>query len=434
MKKRIWIEISSILVIVSLLIISGGGHDLGPAEKWVARYNGPGNNEDYAMAIAVDGSGNVYVTGHSQGSDNDYGFATVKYSTSGKRLWVRRYDGQGKDHYFAKAIAVDGSGNVYITGENATIKYNTNGKLLWARSENAKAIAVDGSGNVYITGGANGDYSTIKYDTNGTLLWGKTYKGPGNRTDYALAIAVDKSGNVYVTGQSLGSGSDNDYDYVTIKYNTNGTLLWTKRYNGPGNGFDSANAIAVDGSGNVYVTGESVSSNHHKEYLTIKYNTNGKRLWAKRYDRPGFSDDSANAIAVDGSGNVYITGGSRGSDFEDDYATIKYSPNGNQLWVQRYSGPGNEPGSRWDGANSIAVDSSGNVYITGASQGADSDFDYATIKYNTNGTLLWTKRYNGPGSGYDSAAAIAVDSSGNVYITGGSQGSGSNYDYATIKY
>jgi len=419
-------------------------------EQWVQRYNGPGNSDDRAYAIAIDASGNVYVTGYSYGSGTFYDYATIKYNTNGVEQWVQRYNGPGNFYDDATAIAVDGSGNVYVTGysygsgtfyDYATIKYNTNGVEQWVQRYNgpgndrdgANAIAVDGSGDVYVTGssygsGTSSDYATIKYNTNGVEQWVQRYNGPGNDRDGANAIAVDASGNVYVTGWSGGSGTF--YDYATIKYNTNGVEQWVQRYNGPGNDWDEANAIAVDGSGNVYVTGRSYGLGTSSDYATIKYNTNGVEQWVQRYNGPGNDRDGANAIAVDGSGNVYVTGSSYGSGTSSDYATIKYNTNGVEQWVQRYNGPGND----YDEAYAIAVDASGNVYVTGGSGGSGTFYDYATIKYNTNGVEQWVQRYNGPGNSDDWATAIAVDISGNVYVTGGSYGSGTSRDYATIKY
>jgi len=417
-------------------------------EEWVARYNGPGNDDDYANSIAVDGSGNVYVTGYSVGSGTSEDYATIKYNSAGVQQWVQRYNGPGSVNDVANSIAVDGSGNVYVTGysyggvtyydyDYATIKYNSAGAEEWVRGYNgpgnradrANSIAVDGSGNVYVTGGSDGggtstDYATIKYNSAGVQQWLKRYNGPGNEWDWANSIAVDGSGNVYVTGLSCGSGTS--YDYATIKYNSAGVQHWIERYNGPGNLADYANSIAVDGSGNVYVTGISDGSGTGSDYATIKYNSAGDKQWVQRYNGPGNSYDVANSIAVDGSGNVYVTGYSVGSGTSEDYATIKY----NSQWVQRYNGPGNLA----DYARSIAVDGSGNVYVTGRSYGSGTGSDYATIKYNSAGDKQWVQRYNGPGNSYDYANSIAVDGSGNVYVTGESYGSGTSYDYATIKY
>jgi hypothetical protein len=125
-----------------------------------------------------------------------------------------------------------------------------------------------------------------------------------------------------------------------------------------------------------------------------------------------------------------VTGGSIGSSGTYDYATIKYDAAGVTQWVARYNGPGNLD----DFATAIAIDGSANVYVTGDSVGSGTFYDYATIKYNASGAEQWVARYNGPGNLDDDARAIAVDVSSNVYVTGESSGSGTNYDYATIKY
>jgi uncharacterized delta-60 repeat protein len=408
------------------------------AQEWVARYNGPGNSYDEAKAIAVDNNGNVYVTGRSYGHGTDYDYATIKYNSNGQQLWVTRYNGPGNNWDVATAIAVDNNGNVYVTGysvgtasDYATIKYNSNGQEEWVRRYNgpvnsddyATAIAVDNNGNVYVTGYSYNDYTsydyaTIKYNSEGQVVWVARYNGPGNGRDVATAIAVDNNGNVYVTGYSYNDYTS--YDYATIKYNSDGQELWVRRYNGPGNGADSAKAIAVDNNGNVYVTGYSVG-----DYATIKYNSNGQQLWVAEYNGPGNGADEATAIAVDNNGNVYVTGWSWGQGTYFDYATIKYNSNGQAVWVARYNGPGN--GSDW--ATAIAVDNNGNVYVTGRSYREGTYYNFATIKYNSNGQQLWVARYDGRVSWYEGARAIAVDNNGNVYVTGGSEG-----DYATIKY
>ncbi|MEO0130410.1 MAG: SBBP repeat-containing protein, partial [candidate division WOR-3 bacterium] len=295
------------------------------------------------------------------------------------------------------------------------------------------SLFVDGQGNVYVTGrsvgsGTGYDYATLKYNTNGNLLWERRYNGPGNDEDIANALFVDGNGNVYVTGYSVDSGAN--FNYTTLKYDGNGNLLWERRYNGPGNGIDVAFALFVDGQGNVYVTGRSYGLGTDDDYATLKYDNDGNLLWERRYNGPGNDCDDARALFVDNNGNVYVTGGSYSSSSAYDYATLKYDSDGNLLWERRYDGPGNGI----DDANSLFVDNNGNVYVTGNSYGSATSYDYATLKYDSDGNLLWEIRYNGPGNGGDHAYALFVDIDGNVYITGDSYVSGTGYDYATIKY
>src|SRR5262249_24818624 len=141
----------------------------------------------------------------------------------------------------------------------------------------------------------------------GALLWEKRYAGPGYSEDQPSALALDASGNVVVTGTS--SGTNSTPDYYTAKYAAvDGALLWEKRYAPPANGFEETHAVAVDGSGNVVVTGTTWGDNSRKDYYTAKYAAaDGALLWEKRYNGPANSDDSASAMAVDGSGNVVVT-------------------------------------------------------------------------------------------------------------------------------
>jgi sugar lactone lactonase YvrE len=334
----------------------------GVQQEWIAFYNG-GYGFDVAWGTAVDGSGNIYVTGSSVGPGpcnfycNDY--ATIKYNAAGTQQWVARYNGPANDDDHPSAIAVDGSSNVYVTGASIGTTW------------------------------PDYDYATVKYDNSGQQQWVARYNGPGNEMDFGNAIAVDASGNVYVTGSSRGSGGD--FDYATVKYDSSGQEQWVARYNGPGNGDDEAYGIAVDASGNVYVTGYSGGSGTGNDFATIKYNSAGQEQWVARYNGPSNSDDYGNAIGIDGSGNVYVTGSSVDSVNGFDYATVKYDNSGQEQWAARYNGPGNQD----DEPYAMAVDSSGNVYVTGYSTGSGTGYDYTTIKYNTSGTEEWVARYNG---------------------------------------
>jgi hypothetical protein len=418
---------------------------------WVRTYNGPGDSTDLVHGIATDRYGNVYVTGWSYGSGTENDYATIKYYSTGDTAWVRRYNGPANRYDLGWAIAVDDSGRVYVTGisygtgtENdyTTIRYYPDGDTAWVRRydgpENSvdepHALITDKTGNVYVTGASVGvgtawDYLTIKYDANGDTSWVRRYNALENSYDVAHAIAVDDSGNVCVTGCVKCIGGHGDY--ATVRYDSAGNELWVATYQGPGDSSDIGLAIAVDGAGNVYVTGYSYGNGTKEDCTTIKYYSNGDTAWVRRYNGPADSDDWASAIAVDGAGNVYVAGTSKGNGTSYDYLTIKYHSNGDTAWVRRYDGPTN--GS--DGARDIALDCWGNVYVTGRSRTTETDYDIVTIKYYPNGDTSWVKRYDGPGDSYEEASVIVVDESANIYIAGAIDSSTTeNSDYVTIKY
>jgi len=404
-------------------------------------FNSSGTNADFGEHIAVDSSGNIYVTGTF---DEPYGtFATVKYDANGTELWAQPYIDATASVSMCRDLIIDASGNVFVAAQSygnsadyVTVKYDTNGKEFWKRKfngpssgyENSSSISLDSSGNVFITGFSEGDFATIKY-TPSLEEWVARYDGAGD-SDHAYSLVLDPDGNVYVTGYSVGGSTD--YDYATIKYDNSGNELWEARYDGTISGLDIAKSIAVDSSGNVYVTGHSEGSSNVYDYTTIKYNSSGNKLWEARYDSPGSGLEEAESIAVDSSGNVYVTGYTIGDGTGEDYTTIKYDSSGNELWVARYDGPGNYE----DEAKSLVVDNSGNVYVTGYSWGSGTNRDYATIKYDSSGNELWVARYDGTGGFEDEAYSLAADSDGNVYVTGWSlvSDADSTYDYTTIKY
>jgi len=402
-------------------------------EQWVDRYNGPYNNLDIAYAIVLDDAGNVYVTGESRSSgafsfaSGDY--ATVKYNTAGVRQWVARYNGPINGYDQAISLAVDASGNVYVAGwsetgmndnDFTTLKYNLTGAQQWARrydgpgnSEDlVQDIAVDAAGNVYIAGisegrGTQADYLTVKYSSEGLLQWAARYDGPANGWDYVLAIKVDQAGNVYITGESDGAGTGRDF--ATIKYSASGVQQWVARYNSNNDSYGGPRAMEVDRLGNVYVTGSS-STGKNRDYLTIKYDTNGVKQWVARAQKVENNYDVPSSLVVDGSGNVYVTGSSSHSPATtDDFLTIKYNSTGNQLWAARFDGPAHDR----DDAKTVTLDKSGNVYISGSSRHSGYGLQLITIKYDNDGNEQWRLRY--PDSPVIPLSGVQIDAHGNSY-------------------
>jgi len=311
-------------------------------------------------------------------------------------------------------------------------------------NDEASDLTVDPSGNVYVTGYSIGktsgeDFYTIRYNSKGVESWSARYDGPAHLGDYAHAIVVDALGNSSETGISYRGNVHKHADYCTVKYNSSGEEVWDAQYDDRRNGNDVATAITLDSAGNVYITGRSEYSMDkkstvlHHDFLTIKYDADtGKMAWEGRYDNTNVENaqDEAVALAVDSAGNTYVTGRSQGSDTGFDYVTIKYDSSGNEEWVHRYN---NELVNGNDEASDMVLDSAGNIYVTGRSQGSGTGYDYCTIKYNSEGNMVWRVRYN-HSDGDDEARAVVVDSAGNVYVTGRSKGNGTGFDYATVKY
>jgi sugar lactone lactonase YvrE len=433
-----------------------------PGERlWLKRFNDPGNGDDVAHAVVVSPNGStVFVTGSSTGpSSIDY--FTVAYDAStGARLWAKRYNGPGDDVDFANALGVSPNGStVFVTGgspgsttnyDYATVAYAAStGTQRWVKRYNgpgndndeagALGLSPDGS-TVFVTGSSAGsgtdhDYATVAYRTStGTQRWVKRYNGPGNGFDVAHAVGTSPDGStVFVTGSSDESKAISDYATVAYTAST-GTKLWVRRYDGPENDVDSASALATTPDGStLFVTGWSYGSTD-SDYATLAYDAStGTKLWVRRYNGPGDFFDFVRAIRVSPDGStVFVTGWSYTSQTNSDYATLAYDAStGTRLWLKRY----NAPGGAEDSPNALGVSPDGStVFVTGSSWGG-SNYDFATVAMSAStGTSLWVKRYNGPGDGFDSSEDLGVAPDGSaVYVTGESYGS-SSYDYATAAY
>jgi len=366
-------------------------------------------------------------------------------------------------------MALDPDGNLLLAGTSkGTVKLDGDGSLLWSVHDGCSSIVADSAAGVYAAGpgyraGSGADFRTIKYDPTGNAVWEAWYDGPLSGSDVARHVALDSLGNVVVAGQS-----SHEYDYtdlVAIKYDLQGSELWVARHAGCSEVAD----LVLDGGDNVIVTCTNGS------YVTVKYDPNGNELWVAEYVGPGdgygYSFDQPAALVVDDAGNVYVTGESRtfstpgfppetqcemmvgepaprrasqaacsqefhtsGATYTSDYATVKYDPNGNQLWVARYSGLLDL--YFWDErATDVAVDAAGNVYVTGnRSAYYFLMHDVVTIKYSPFGAELWKVAYDGPAHCKEQATSLAVDEAGDVYVAGGSIGFGTRKDYLTIKY
>nr|WP_154890261.1 S-layer homology domain-containing protein [Paenibacillus xylanexedens] len=369
--------------------------------------------------VTVDSSGNVYVA-----DSGNHRIQKLTLSTNTWSEWKKVGGGAGSglgEFNNPTAVAVDSSGNVYVADsgnhriQKLTLSTNTwsewkkvgggNGLGL-GEFNNPRGVAVDSSGNVYVADSSNHRIQKLTLSTNTWSVWKKPSAGAvaGNglgEFNFPNGVAVDSSGNVYV-------GDSNNHRIQKLTLSTNTWSEWKKLGGGAGAGlgeFNTPRAVAVDGSGNIYVAD---TGNHRIQKLNAATGT-----WSEWVKNGGGSGNSLgefinpNGVAVDNSGNVYVA---------DDSNRIQKLTAANNTWSEwSVLGPVNgiSPGE-FTFPRGVAVDSSGNVYVADT-----SNHRIQKLNKSTNTWSEWKKVGGGNGSGlgeFYNPFGVAVDSSGNVYV------------------
>lgn len=406
-------------------------------------YNGTGGSTDFPTAMTVDSDGNVFVTGNSRGVDTGQDIATVEYDKDGIEQWTARYAGPDTSTDAVLDIGIDSAGGVFITGSvkgtptgMLTVKYSPAGGQEWAQIDTdgyyGYGLAIDSADNVIVTGSGR----TVKYNASGVRQWAVTDADAGT----TQKIAVDADDNVVVLGYINTTGVMNDFDYATVMYNADGVQQWVQNYASINNGREENKALLVyaDGSSqsHIVVTGASgpMNGSYRPDFATVQYSQLGVEEWVNRFNGTGSSDSYATDVAVDSAGNVYVTGythtglGTDGGYDDTDFMTIKYDANGVELWAGPYDGLAGDAISA-DQAVGVVVDASGNVYVTGNRNTYDA---VITVKYAADGSLSAE-------AGYDAYRAIGIQQfvdagDGRTYIYVASSTSSSHNEYTLIKY
>ncbi len=292
-------------------------------------------------------------------------------------------------------------------------------------SDEARAIAIDAKGNVWVAGvtegsffgqssAGGGDVFLRKYNAGGRELWTRQFGTPA--LDEMVAVAVDRRGNAWVAGVTYGAfpGYSNAgaKDIFLRKHDPQGRELWTQQLGGTEP--DQVTAIAVDGGGSVWVTGNSGGKS-----LVRQYDAEGKPLWIRELA----AHQQATALATDGAGNLWVAGFVRAASSDGSRAggfVGKYDPSGNQVWMRQFSNRGG------DGALSIAGGEEGKVWVAGYTQEAPAGqallkaYGVFVRQYDPYGNELWSRQWAG-GQG-ERPLAIAMDRSGRVWVAGSTQG------------
>ena len=377
-----------------------------PVESWTARYMDH-VRPAVPVRLALDPTGGIVVSGLADGAGTGPDWLTVKYNPAGIQQWTTRFDSYGPD-------TIDWSSDV------------------------VSDMAVDAQGCVYVTGygRSESDFATVKYDAAGNPLWVARYFGTGidPANSGATALALGPGGTVVAAGFSQGAGTGRDM--ATVAYDSAGRQLWAARYTSPGVQFDTPARVVCDAGGGVVVAGESYVDNDHSEYVVLRYDAAGQLLWTARHAFPGSEHNLPSGLAMDGAGNIYVLGTTsfqRGMN--PDYGLVKFSGAGALLWAVRYDGP---VGS-YDHGSMLVLDSAGWPVVTGTSCGyknpdtsVDPVSDFLTIKYDPAGAVVWRARQ--PARGGDGGVCMALDAQDNVLVTGGARPDGSNWVWLTLKY
>jgi len=418
--------------------------DEGSAQTW-----GGSSALDEGYGVAVDSSGNIYVTGdfcdtvdfNPEGGDphtskGSWDAFLSKFDSAGAFLWTRTWGGPSED--WGSAVAVDGFGNVYVTGNfRETADFDPDG------------------GDPHTSNGSR-DFFVSKFDSSGDFKWARTWGADNCHEEYSYGIAADGLGNVYITGYFSGDadfdpdGGDphsfhGGHDAFLSKFDSSGDFQWARTWGG--NNDDSGQGVAADSSGYVYVTGgfylivyldpggsDMYTSNGSKDAYLSKFDSSGEFVWGRTWGGSGYEQGSG--VATDGSGNVYVAGYFRETvDFnpsggdphtsngERDIFLSKFDSSGDFQWAQTWGGSSSDRG--WG----IAADDSGNVCVTGDfSKTVDFDpgggdphtsngsFDVFLSKFDSYGNFEWARSWGGPD--YDFGWGVAADDYGCIYTTG----------------
>jgi len=395
--------------------------------------------------------------------------------------WAKRIVGTGKN--FPYSMKAGSQGYIYVAGgfedtlklgntqlvskgsfDIYLLKYDANGVLVWAKqaggadSDEAYALTLDRTGNIYLTGYFSGlanfgsvqvksngdrDFFVAKYDKNGEPVWIR--QGGSISEDYGNAMATDEAGNVFISGiyrdkitvGNITYHSKGDKDIFLIKYDSDGSVLWSTT--GGGSMADETTSMVIDEKGNCYIAGDfeglaefnkkMIESLGKKDVFIAKYDNDGHIQWLNRAGS-ATGDDHVSSIATDFSGNVYITGYFSGlanfgalelkNKSSHDMFLVKYDSGGREIWARQTEGKGDEH------ARSLKLDKEGNIYITGEFNvdftfGSDNikqlgDWDIFILKYSNSGEMLRGSQIGG--IGYDKAYCIELDDLSNIIITG----------------
>jgi hypothetical protein len=389
-----WVAALSLIAVSALPLHAEAPYPI----EWERQF-GP-NSIDEGMGVAADPFGNVFVSGTASGSIDGIQFFAgvrdaflVKYDSTGNSLWSRQIGTAAFD--FATSVSADGLGNAYLSG--------------WTEA------GIDGNSNL----GTRDSFIT-KFNAGGNKLWTRQFGT--NQADWINSSAVDGSGNLFASGITYGNFAaphQGQGDAFLVKMDSNGSSLWSRQLGG--SGIDEAWGVAVDAMGSAFITGRTATGLDgnihvgHEDVFLTKYDSSGNKVWTRQFGST--NNDVARAIAVDSSGNLYVTGiwGGTAIGYPFDTFLSKHDSMGNLLWFRQ------SHIKFWDEGYSVQVDDQGDVLISGWAS-LDGGFDYAeafVIKYDPMGNEIWSQQVWSDAERHSfQSISISLDPVGDVFVAG----------------
>jgi uncharacterized delta-60 repeat protein len=376
-----------------------------------------GSSSDQARSLAIQSDGKIVVAGSSFNGSND-DFALVRYNTDGT---LDTNFGNG-----GTVTTAIGSGN-----------------------DAARSIAIQSDGKIVLAGysrGSNNDFALVRYNTDGSLdtnfgNGGKVTTAIGSGEDEVWSVAIQSNGKIVVAGYSFNGSND---DFALVRYDTDGSLDTTFDSDGKvttaiGSGNEKAYSVAIQSDGKIVVAGYSFNGSND-DFALVRYDTNGSLDTGFDSDSKvttdvGSDNDYARSVALQSDGKIVAAGQSY-NGFNFDFALVRYNTNGSLDTNFDTDGKVINQIIQKDWAYSVAIQSDGKIVLAGYSKG--SNYDFALVRYNTDGSLDTNFGNGGTvttaiGSGEDAARSIAIQSDGKIVVAGSSF-NGSNDDFALVRY
>ncbi len=421
------------------------------SQQWVERYNGSDNSYDIANNLFLDEQSNVYVYGTTFNENTLTDISAFKYSSNGILIW--KYEYPSAEINNLQDVYKDASNYSYLTGyivdssriKLITMKLDPAGNSAWARvtaisnheTHISHSITVDNSNNVYVLLDARNvltsrtDFIIVKYNSEGTIIAQKIFEGSADGDDNGIKILCDAHGNIFAGVNSFFTSSS--ADIVIYKLDPNLNEIYNKRINGQGNSDDGIVDMKLSYDNKILFTAKVAGAGSSSDIGTYKIdNSTGDILWQKFYNGAGNDIDLPYAMTTDLNNNILVTGYARNSHLiqSEDVITLKYDAIGNLLWSRVY----NDSVNGSDQGFSICTDASGNVYIGGAGDHGNDHLAYLTLKYDSEGSFLWKGSYHYFSLSEDFIYKVAVNNAQDIFISGISFSNTSDYDITTIKY